>query len=695
MTVPPSPHLPGPGSRPGQGGRRAASAPKVGFPRKASRGSLAWASRRRQLWRACPQLIWLPLLILLVVLGVLIRERAYRAVAPPVHDPLGYFQKGHTFWKEIRAGKLTNPLSYEPTYRPPGCVPFFSPRGYDDFRSFLSWSSYSPVAIWLLALWLAFKQRARSLAENASALALCVGLVSLPLFYHYERNSEIDRVWVGQWGLIDGLTAALCALAAACLLRGVRTRSLPITIFGWAVAAYTLFVKPSGLVMMAVVGCIWALELLLEPPDEPLSARLRRFLSRYFVISAATGFVIYALVTFVCFNSEYLSPANLAMGLTGQGILLKLHHEATPTFWEQARSLVPFIRPTLGWHWFIPLLLLFLAGLWRAGISLLAGRIFAPSLRTLVALLILIAGAVWWLKAVGPQVRYYYPFLTVCLVWLLPEIVPLLGRARRALRITVAAACVCPTLILIWLLSADPPPVRAQQWLGVNVSAGAYADVVQAANKLIARVLATEKHIYVFSMGTVADDIFNAVDTVDCLITGRGPALWYYGPLNWRQETGVRYAELQEAKIIFYEKTATPPCAPGSKVTSWDLERATFLAWLDKLSAAHGVQRSKIGATFILTIIDRAKFLEGYRAFAGQYQWRPEFKRNNPELFPGTTASRRCRPPVVTAGDRPADGNGGGRCRAAFAGAKGARARAGRIVSHDASASGGSKEIMS
>jgi hypothetical protein len=78
-----------------------------------------------------------------------------KRVAPPNYDPLGYIQKGHRLWSEIRSGQFTNPLNHPPVARPPGGVPFFFPTGYGDFRSFLFWSVFSPVAIWALTLWLA------------------------------------------------------------------------------------------------------------------------------------------------------------------------------------------------------------------------------------------------------------------------------------------------------------------------------------------------------------------------------------------------------------------------------------------------------------------------------------------------------------------------------------------------------------
>src|SRR2546428_1768528 len=126
----------------------------------------------------------MPALLLLAVLGYValgIYNRTSRAVAPPIYDPLGYIQKGYSVWKLVGEGKIGGLLNAEPPLRPPGCVPFSQPFGYAaDFRPFLFWSTFSPLAIWVMALWLVLGSKARTIADRWSALALCGGLVSVP-----------------------------------------------------------------------------------------------------------------------------------------------------------------------------------------------------------------------------------------------------------------------------------------------------------------------------------------------------------------------------------------------------------------------------------------------------------------------------------------------------------------------------------
>jgi len=450
-----------------------------------------------------------PLTVLLLLLGLGIHGKAYRAVAPPIYDPITYLEKGQRFFSEIHNHHFPNPLEVLPSFRPPGCIPFFFPSGYHGMQSFLFWSMLSPLAVWLLALWVAFRPTAKAAttANDAIPFVLCAGLVSLPMFYHFEINSQVSR-WVGQWGLVDTLLAALSALAVSFVVRGVRKRSLPWTTLGLLIAAYTVFIKPSGAIMMACISGIWFVEVLLQRTSAPLASATGRSLGKFVALSAVVGVAIYALAIILCLTSSYLAPANLSFGVGATGILRKLM--SGPTYVQVIRA---FIHPTLGWYWFVPMVLLFCLGFIVAVRDLIIRRSHSLLVRLLAALLILVAGVHWWLGFAGPEPRYYYPFLLVVIVWLAPGILPRLQAASASVRTAVASMCLWPPLVLTVLLWTDAPSVPLQKAMGVNLSSGGYGDLVAVANTMITEAHASGKITTVYNVqGGMLDDIIWAID---------------------------------------------------------------------------------------------------------------------------------------------------------------------------------------
>src|SRR6476660_7616544 len=131
----------------------------------------------------------LALVLVLLVIGLGIRRQAYRAIATPIYDPLGYIQKGKEVWSLVARGGFAGVLDAPPASRPPGCVPFCYPFGYQaDFRSFLFWSTFSPLILWSLSVYLALGKCERTLREHVLPVAWGAGLVSLPMFYHFELS---------------------------------------------------------------------------------------------------------------------------------------------------------------------------------------------------------------------------------------------------------------------------------------------------------------------------------------------------------------------------------------------------------------------------------------------------------------------------------------------------------------------------
>ncbi|HEY5813478.1 MAG TPA: hypothetical protein VIT23_12600, partial [Terrimicrobiaceae bacterium] len=78
---------------------------------------------------------------------------------------------------------------------------------------------------------------------------------------------------------------------------------------------------------------------------------------------------------------------------------------------------------------------------------------FTPTLlRPWGALILILASGYWWIFMAGFQARYYYPFILVCIIWLLPGVVQYLWILPQGWRILLATPPLLTTGILLGLL---------------------------------------------------------------------------------------------------------------------------------------------------------------------------------------------------------------------------------------------------
>ena len=298
-----------------------------------------------------PLAITLLFVLMLIALGI--RERAYLAVAPPIYDPLGYMQKGKSVWSLIAYGDFARVLNATPTSRPPGCVPFCYPFGYhSDFRPFLFWSTLSPIILWALSVFLALGSWPRAPGEAMLPFAWSVGLLSLPMFYHFELSGMNENPFVGQWGLQDCLLASMAALATSVIVIGARKRLLLLSIIGWVSAAYCVFIKPAGLLVMFAIAGIWVLETAISAMQGGLKS-LTLWWSKdrqYVLITLLAGAAVYGFAVIPAFSSDCISESNIQHARTAAGVLLSLS-----TLDDLVPAVASYLRPVLGWWWFLVL----------------------------------------------------------------------------------------------------------------------------------------------------------------------------------------------------------------------------------------------------------------------------------------------------------------------------------------------------
>lgn len=562
---------------------------------------------------------------MLALIGFGIHKQAYRAVAPPIYDPLGYIQKGKSVWSLVAQGDFLDILNAPPTSRPPGCVPFCYPFGYrEDFRSFLFWSTFSPILLWSLSLFIALGRSPSAPGDSILPFAWILGLVSLPMFYHLEVSGTNHRPFIGQWGLQDCLLASVAAFATVTIAIGARRRLILLSLLGWSSAAYSLFIKPAGLLVMFAVAVIWLTEMAVST----LQTGLRSFREwwrqtrSYLLVTLAAGSAAFGSAVIAAVSSEYFAETNIQYAKTALAVVRSLYPSA-----NLIPFLISYIGPVMGWWWFVILGISFVAAL-VCGIVRLVGKQFPPALlRPWAALVIILTSGCWWVFLIGFHARYYFPFLLIVIVWLLPDLITYLRMLSLKWRVAFATPPLLMTCALAVLLCSDWRAPRLESVLGVSLSSGGFLEEVQLGEQLMEEARTRNRPVRIYATASERTGVVFSVDYLNAFSSEQPPLLNFDFTLDWVREAGVRIEGILRSDYILFEEDERPP--PQAVVQTYDQEISAYRDWLKSLSEQHGVSWVRKGSLSALRVRDPEQLRMAFREFISRHQWRDVFIQNN------------------------------------------------------------------
>jgi hypothetical protein len=595
-------------------------------------------------------------------LGWAVWQHAQRTEQPPIYDAASYFQKAHNFWSQVDQGKLFNPLNVEPSFRPPATVLMSYPFGFEsDYRGFYFRSIFLPLALLGIAIAIAgFGWRAAG-AGDWLLVFFAMYLASLPAFYYFEFSPEFKNPHY--WGLVDFFLSGMAALAAACSVRSLARFSI-----GWIAAAtlasaLCILIKPSGALVMALVGGIWlglsALRIYLLRNAREQKMQALRWLWGSILIQALVGLCVLGLA----FSSAYLSSANMELGVTAIGIL---KNEFTVS-WTEAREFI--LHLGLGYAFPVVAALM----VWFFGRQLArAGNDSNPWNRPMLCALAaascaaFVFGAWFWIVGTGGarQIRYFFPFLLVAAIYAVPVIGQLARQLPRWQWLLLSLALLAPAVNLAVMLAQSSPSVAWQKWSGVNLSSGGTGTIAAQAKDLVAEAQREKRDLLVYSMAMNASDAnFEAAFDYARIALAGAPKMAIARPRDWQRPTTFRIEDMLRATHWLFAPTRDPGEANAildtSSIDSFAKERALFQAWAAKLTDKDGVAIvSQTADARVLRIVDPRLLEPAFDALLSRHQWRSIFVDANPKrrLTESETAAALLRyPPVlenVRFGDR-------------------------------------------
>jgi hypothetical protein len=549
------------------------------------------------------------------------------AVAPPIYDPVGYYCRAQLVWTALEKGDLHGILNGPMAARPPGTAMILYPFGFRaSVHSFLFRSVLAPILIWALALTIPIATRVRCRGDALLGSALIVGLSAMPLFYHFELNEMFAKAYnvTNQWGLVDPLEGAMAALAISLLCFGVASRSITWCAIGWLVCAFSLFIKPSGLLIMIALVGVATVEFVVLFFEGHAN---RRAIVKLAALVYLIGFSIFGVALWMAFGSDYMSREVIAQAVRGQQFVLSLN---------QGRALFAmlalFVVPVLGWWWFCPGI--FFVGLFVVEVvhTIAKRQWSALGLRFAAAGMILASAVCWWIFLAGQEHRYLFPFLLMIIAWFIPEI---FQRAREFVPSTKEAVivyCLAPAVLLGGLLWSKQPPIILQQLMGVNLSAGGYGSEVDQGRWLFAESERLGRPLNLYALGNFGVGVVEMVDWVKSVEKGNLPGRFIVRrPLNWVDTPGLRVEELVHSDFLLLEDIRPEGVGETPVVPSWseEVERFKQFVYSERGVENNGLELVSDGPVKLLRVADAHKFSEALYAWSNSIHWTDDFPDRN------------------------------------------------------------------
>ena len=578
-------------------------------------------------------LIWFPHLLVvcwLIYLGITIWQHAHHSVQPPLYDPLSYMLKAMNFWQAVEHGKFINPLNLVPTSRPPGTILMSYPFGFTpDFRGFHFRSVFFPIICIIAAVYIvAGTTKARSGRWWMAAIVLLFS--SLPMLYQFDKVD--GRYSPVSWGMVDNFQAGIAALAAAALLRSIMARSQTWLLLSASLAALTLLIKPSGLMVMALLALIWLIVITME---WRWSLGIKSTLSSlrvYAVKGISSILIVYISVIVLCVLSGYLSRSNVASGKQAVATLRQMSHISLQNallFFHHSSG-----ESLLLWVIGVGVLFMYRFRVLKESNDIMSVRVLGVLVGSLF---VWILGAWYWLvvQAGFTQIRYFYPFMLMGAVCMIPAALAIWPHANRLIRIILMVICFLPAVNIAGLMSmGDNPSIFWQKMAGVSVSVGRDREEIHQAYTFLAELRKGKQYVQIYSFSNgLLPQIFENVGTYERIVRPSQPSFHSTIPEDWVRGFAVRVDELLDSDYILIRKHENHDASSflaAKRFDSYGFERTGFEVWLSTLKEQSGVETVSDGRVLrLLRIVDKAALSRAIDLFVAAHVWRPEFTMTN------------------------------------------------------------------
>lgn len=602
------------------------------------------------------------LILATAMLGIVLYNHVLLSEQMPFFDQLSYVQKAKNFWDSIEQHNFLNPLNLEPSTRPPGTILMSYPLGFsENVHGFFFRSIFIPIVLFISALWIVARPVVSEAKEKWLLVLLCLGFSTLPLFYQFEMGINVPVITY--WGLVDTLFASIAALATAIVIRGIQRPSSGFTIYGIFSSAFCLLVKPAGIIVMAVIFLIWVVYVLsgnigiknqFQTSNQSQNWHSRRMtylsksmfsgtcesslqeIRRYVLYSLGSFVLIYGIVVWLCFSSDYFSPENMAYGKRALELLKK---EWDAKVWWKINLQ---IRSLFGWHWFVFLVVTCVLSLFVGGKRFHESHPkkykYARRADLLSASGVMLIGLWFWIGYTGISVnRYFFPFALMSVTLCFPRVTSFWTTMPDRYLKVVIISVLCPVCILIGLLITHGAPVALQRVLGVNLQSGSLVDEVRQARSLVEKARQEGRDLIVYSLPGGINAVFVGVGQYGKVLRSDLPSFVVRGPVDWVNDSTLRFMEIAFSDYLVFEpildSAKVADVLERAEIPHFSAELIVLRAWLSAVNANAGLETVSETSLRLVRVSDRLKFESALDRLKRKYRWNESFLNANPDKW--------------------------------------------------------------
>ena len=559
--------------------------------------------------------------IVLSIIAIGIHKKAYQAVAPPIYDPISYYSKSQIVWDAISHHQWKSAFDQFPQ-RPPGTALILYPFGFvHSIQSFLFRSTFTPIAIWALALMIIILPNLKDFKGMIVGCGLTVGLLSLPIFYHFEVPIDSRKLFGMslQWGLVDVLQGSITAVSLALLYNGVKTNIRSLIILGWLAGAYTIFIKPSGVLVM---GCLFPVFII----ESIISWRKKNIeIWKNIIANLAIGVGIAGIAGFLAIYSGYLSKEIVQAAVIGQKLVIQIAHQPIHT------QLKLFIGPVFGYWWFCLIAITTLVLLVTLIRSICNRRFSELALRCATSLTILFAALYWWVNIAGEEHRYLFPFIMITMTWLIiPTLFEWMISLNNKAISLVIVYCLLPVIPIITLLSIQQGMAssKIEKLCGYNLDSGQYLEGVNMGHFLIKESMKIQRPISIYSIGGWYVGAVEMIDWVNSIESLREPKHFTIYRVNDWIHPGIKFKQVLSCDYFIIQKSQLDevPSVPND-ARSWQDEEAQLAQFIKYCASKphSGISLIQEGPVLLYKVEDRAKYVAACNDWVAGHKWSDDF----------------------------------------------------------------------
>lgn len=513
--------------------------------------------------------------------------------------------------------------------RPFGTVLMSFPLGWsENFHGFYFRSVFFPIACLITSVYLATGLSQAKISKGAT-ISVAFLFSSLPLFYHFELVEYIPP-GCGTWGLVDNFQAGIAAVATAALIRSVKTTSLRWLAAGAVLASFTLFVKPSGALIMTLTGSTWFIITALAYFRSRISTEAKHY-ATYGVFGCLLLLTLFISTLTLCLLSGYLSKEHF---IFQDHALSVIRNNLNPSM----SQMVAMVHATIGEP--IVIYISFFMALFfsKKSICNLHYNAFTKLYDFIIAAFIVWGGGLYLLIKVAGivQIRQIAPFFLMGLIYLIPVINEIYFQINRLARITIFLMCFLIAANTALLLAYENPSIPWQKASGVSVSTNTNREEIQLAYSFLNKVRIGNHTVKVYNFnGLDAGPVtFTSVGHYELYMRPNYPTFWSDYQYNLLDNYVTRVRSVLSSDYLLFQKIPDDQEIKNilniKTVDTFETEHRIFQAWLNDLSETDGVKSAIEGSRIrLLRITDQSLFTKSIYRLIDNHTWRSDFEAAN------------------------------------------------------------------